>query len=952
MSLDNTHDIGNVKIVMVGAGGSGGSYTAGSGISISNSVITNIRKGALTGVIDSVSSNIAHTQIDNALTTTTAGALIVLKAETSGTSIDTVRVQYGEQASDSRDFRLRDTSGNYTTIDIASDDTIIMMLDITGYQMIVLSILGASIGGGYAGLGIGKKKTVTSGVIDTDIDLHRAPIVGDRLLIYFDEKVTNPTGLTTYNNGTAVTSNLENAISLYINAGWNILEFKNDGLLYDNCWVRVQNVPLPISTLSGLSDTAIVSPSDGQLLTFDNETQKWKNKTYVEANTGSPVTELKKLKVGNVVYDTDGMKNYSVTNVANNNITVSVLNPEQFVQEVIAINTGNHTGSSSAWNLVLSGGMIPVSVALKNADGTAFSDDIHENELLFVYVDTAGNVARVLDIPVNNTEIKTATGNPITLTDAIAGNAIEVSAEIVASQDLHGYDKPWVGGAGKNQVEETLVACSIESNGAISTDRIDWSMQIAKVTQGQTYTIKSDDPNHAVYGFFSSKPTAGSVSYNGQRYISSSYTITAPIDGYVAFRTTNGYTTPQCEVGSESTSYEPYSNICPISGRTSVTITDVDAESQTATVTVQLGQTVYGGTLNLTSGELTVTHGFITLDGTQEIIIANWKPKANSIGWLYRYNLTNAKVLGGDEVGDIISNSLTAKTYNQLYNDDVTGITSYTDTSYGLVVRVADTSLTTSALINAYLASNPIQVCYELATPTTTTLTAAQLALVKGYNQLSCNSGDMSITYKASGLDALKERVDDLEDAVADLETDVASKAEKTTIGTVESGTTASQPYAVGEHFIRNDAFCTAIAAIASGATLTQGTNYVEGTIAECIARQGTYSTTETEIGTLNGKRFYRKMVDCGTMPNATQKWVSANLGNIDHMVNCYGYAKDSGGSQIALPYINPTASWNAAIQYCDSTHTTHPDSVQITVQQNFTNYTDTWAILEYTKNS
>lgn len=299
MSLRDTRDIGTAKIVMLGGGGGGGSYTAGNGISISNSVITNTRKGALTGVIDSISSNIAHTQIDNALTTTTAGALVVLKAEASGTSIDTVRVQYGSQASESRDFRLRDTSGNYTTIDFASGDTVIMMLNSTGYQMIVLSILGASTGGGYAGLGIGKKKTVTSGVIDTDIDLHRAPIAGDRLLIYFDEKVTNPTGLTTYNNGTAVTSNLENVTPLYINAGWNILEFKNDGLLYNNVWVRMKNVPIPNNTLSGLSDTAITAPTNGQVLTYNGTSGKWGNNTNFEVDASGNVTASGTITDGN-----------------------------------------------------------------------------------------------------------------------------------------------------------------------------------------------------------------------------------------------------------------------------------------------------------------------------------------------------------------------------------------------------------------------------------------------------------------------------------------------------------------------------------------------------------------------------------------------------------------------------------------------------------------------------
>ena len=402
MSLRDTRDIGTAKIVMLGGGGGGGSYTAGNGISISNSVITNTRKGALTGVIDSISSNIAHTQIDNALTTTTAGALVVLKAEASGTSIDTVRVQYGAQASESRDFRLRDTSGNYTTIDFASGDTVIMMLNSTGYQMIVLSILGASTGSGYAGLGIGKKKTVTSGVIDTDIELHRAPIVGDRLLIYFDASVQNPTGLTTYNNGTAVTSDLENAVLLNYNAGWNILEFKNDGLLYNNCWVRVQNVAIPSNTLSGLSDTLINSPSDGQMLAYDNSSSKWKNKTIAPNNSGTPVRELKTLQIGDTVFNAFGLKTFDVTSVTSGvsgAISVGVITASQLNGEIIAVHTGSNTGTTgNAWTLRLNDGQTIEALTMSKADGTAFTEALTANSLMFVKCNISNSTAVVLGI--------------------------------------------------------------------------------------------------------------------------------------------------------------------------------------------------------------------------------------------------------------------------------------------------------------------------------------------------------------------------------------------------------------------------------------------------------------------------------------------------------------------------------------------------------------------------
>ena len=63
------------------------------------------------------------------------------------------------------------------------------------------------------------------------------------------------------------------------------------------------------------------------------------------------------------------------------------------------------------------------------------------------------------------------------------------------------------------------------------------------------------------------------------------------------------------------------------------------------------------------------------------------------------------------------------------------------------------------------------------------------------------------------------------------------SKVDNSVIGTVEDGTTASRAYAVGEHFIRNGAFCTVTQAISSGGTLTEGTNFINGDVAGLFAR-------------------------------------------------------------------------------------------------------------------
>ena len=47
---------------------------------------------------------------------------------------------------------------------------------------------------------------------------------------------------------------------------------------------------------------------------------------------------------------------------------------------------------------------------------------------------------------------KTASGNPIEISDGASAPLVKCVTQITGSQDLHGYDKPWVGGAGKNKL--------------------------------------------------------------------------------------------------------------------------------------------------------------------------------------------------------------------------------------------------------------------------------------------------------------------------------------------------------------------------------------------------------------------------------------------------------------------------------------------------------------------
>ena len=60
--------------------------------------------------------------------------------------------------------------------------------------------------------------------------------------------------------------------------------------------------------------------------------------------------------------------------------------------------------------------------------------------------------------------------------------------------------------------------------------------------------------------------------------------------------------------------FEPYSNICPISGWDEAKVSDVDDVDNptvTQTTTIPLGQTVYGAEVDVVNGILKITDGYI-----------------------------------------------------------------------------------------------------------------------------------------------------------------------------------------------------------------------------------------------------------------------------------------------------------------------------------------------------
>lgn len=146
----------------------------------------------------------------------------------------------------------------------------------------------------------------------------------------------------------------------------------------------------------------------------------------------------------------------------------------------------------------------------------------------------------------------------------------EVEADIEPIQDLNGYNSVWIGGAGKNKInvaDKTQQSSGyLFSNYAIELPSGDWTLSFnSTATSGQcNFIIKNgstDIANKTV------NLTNGRVSISVTTTQSSTR-----IECYI--NTSGTFSKIMLENNSTATSFEPYENICDISGSTELEVVD------------------------------------------------------------------------------------------------------------------------------------------------------------------------------------------------------------------------------------------------------------------------------------------------------------------------------------------------------------------------------------------
>ena len=181
------------------------------------------------------------------------------------------------------------------------------------------------------------------------------------------------------------------------------------------------------------------------------------------------------------------------------------------------------------------------------------------------------------------------TGDIVTFESEYAQPLKKAEVSFSPIQDLHGYDHPWPAGGGKNLYNAN--ALNNLSNSGITATVSNGTITLnGTATANAFFSVRGTGLPSGNYVFTFNNPVASSGVHasfqnSGNQYFSD--TRANAVNKSVAFTgeptnillyvdsgttLTDFVVKPQLETGSTPTSWTPYSNICPISGRTGVDV--------------------------------------------------------------------------------------------------------------------------------------------------------------------------------------------------------------------------------------------------------------------------------------------------------------------------------------------------------------------------------------------
>lgn len=173
-------------------------------------------------------------------------------------------------------------------------------------------------------------------------------------------------------------------------------------------------------------------------------------------------------------------------------------------------------------------------------------------------------------------------------------------------------------------------------------------------------------------------------------------------------------------------------------------------------VTIDLPSITYGGTLDVITGELTVTRVCITVDGTEAGLQI---PTGGTSNWRFLWNMSTAGFPVYKSGTPALSSHFGWIPVPQPSAETTWGVFTMS-TDQWLVVydnytgdppapHFATLDEFKAWLADQVTAGTPVQFCYELETPTTVMVSPTEIKTLLGDNTIFSETGDVSLTYRA-----------------------------------------------------------------------------------------------------------------------------------------------------------------------------------------------------------
>lgn len=190
-------------------------------------------------------------------------------------------------------------------------------------------------------------------------------------------------------------------------------------------------------------------------------------------------------------------------------------------------------------------------------------------------------------------------------------------------------------------------------------------------------------------------------------------------------------------------------NVRPISGSSSVVISVADENNIVqSTKTIDLGRTVYGGTLNVTTGVLTVTQKLFVYNA-DNIPTMSLGGMAAALGDKKRIFINQPGISRGQGQSNIDN------VYCDKYKT-ISAVTQYTGVE-GIAVRdsattgfyIYDEDIQTVAAWQNEIRTNGLTIAWDIATPEVYQLEPEEVKTLLGVNNIYADTGNVSVTYRA-----------------------------------------------------------------------------------------------------------------------------------------------------------------------------------------------------------